>query len=98
AKKRSNFFSLVVNIYLIGSSVKRRVFKTLAGFRLYYSYYSANYTIGSITEEVKIFVIYNNINFKDIKRDELLGHTFIIRSLMTTAIIYYPKLPPSGLC
>jgi hypothetical protein len=55
AKKRSNFFSLVVDIYLIGSSIKRRVFKILAGFRLYYSYYSTNYTIGSITEEVKVY-------------------------------------------
>ena len=33
AKKRSNFFSLVVDIYLIGFGVKRRIFKTLAGFR-----------------------------------------------------------------
>ena len=54
-KKQSNFFSLVIDIYLIGSSVKRRVFKTLAGFRLYHSYYSTNYTIGSITKEVKVY-------------------------------------------
>ena len=55
AKKRSNFFSLVVDIYLIGSSIKRRAFKTLAGFRLCYGYYSTNYTIGSITKEVKVY-------------------------------------------
>ena len=56
AKKRSNFFSLVVDIYLIGSSIKRRVFKILAGFGLYYSYYSINCTIGSIAEEVKVYL------------------------------------------
>ena len=54
AKKRSNFFSLVVDIYFMGSDVKKRVFKTLTGFGLCYSYYSANYIIGNIAEEVKI--------------------------------------------
>ena len=44
-----------MDIYLIGSSIKRRVFKTLAGFGLYYSYYSINYTIGSITKEAKVY-------------------------------------------
>ena len=53
-KKRSNFFILLVDIYLIGSSIKRRVFKTLLGFKLCYSYYLANYIIGSIAEEVEV--------------------------------------------
>ncbi|XTI88235.1 hypothetical protein V2W45_1236457, partial [Cenococcum geophilum] len=39
AKKRSSFLSLILDIYLIGSSIKRRVIKTLLGFREYYSYY-----------------------------------------------------------
>jgi len=38
-------------------------------------------------------VIYNNVNFKDIKRDELLSYTSIIRLLTTAAIIFYPELP-----
>jgi hypothetical protein len=42
-------------------------------------------------------VIYNNINFKDIKRDKQLSHISVIHSLITAAIIYYPKLPLSGL-
>ena len=54
AKKRSNFFSSVVDIYLIGSGVKRRVFKTLACFRLCHGYHSANRTMGSIAEEAKV--------------------------------------------
>jgi len=42
-------------------------------------------------------VIYNNINFKDIKRDKLLSYTSIIRLLTTAAIILYPELPLSRL-
>ncbi|XTI87265.1 hypothetical protein V2W45_1203088, partial [Cenococcum geophilum] len=83
AKKWSNFFTSLVDIYLIGSGVKRRVFKTLSGFRLCYSYYSANRIINSIAKEVErylktlahnpqIVVIYNNVNFKNTKRDKLL--------------------------
>jgi len=44
-----------VDIYLISSGIKKRVFKTLAGFRLCYSYYSVNYTIGSVAKEVKVY-------------------------------------------
>src|SRR6266702_885882 len=43
-------------------------------------------------------IIYNNINFKDIKCNKLLSYISVIRSLTTTAIIYCPKLPLSGLC
>ena len=38
AKKRSNYFFIMLDAYLIGSGVKRRVIETLAGFRLCYSY------------------------------------------------------------
>ena len=41
--------------------------------------------------------MYNNINFKDIKRDKLLSYISIIYLLITAAIIYCPKLPLSGL-
>ena len=37
------------------------------------------------------------MNFKDTKRDELLGYTSIMRSLTTAAIIFCPELPLSGL-
>ncbi|XTI93248.1 hypothetical protein V2W45_1250821, partial [Cenococcum geophilum] len=39
AKKRSSFLSLILDIYLIGSSIKRRVIETLLGLGIYYSYY-----------------------------------------------------------
>jgi hypothetical protein len=42
-------------------------------------------------------VIYNNVNFKDIKRDKLLGYTSVIRSLTTATIIFYLELPLSRL-
>ena len=54
-KKQSNFFILFIDIYLMGSGIKRRVFKILADFKLCYSYYSINYTIGSITKEAKVY-------------------------------------------
>ncbi|XTI90429.1 hypothetical protein V2W45_1245614, partial [Cenococcum geophilum] len=55
AKKQFNFFTLLIDIYLIGSRVKRRVFKTLSGFRLYYSYYLVNRIINSIAKKVEIY-------------------------------------------
>jgi len=55
AKKRSNFFTLLIDIYFIGSGVKRRVFKTLSGFGLYYSYYLANCIINSIAKEAEVY-------------------------------------------
>ncbi|XTI90496.1 hypothetical protein V2W45_1242439, partial [Cenococcum geophilum] len=55
AKKRLNFFTSLIDIYLIGFKVKRRVFKTLFSFRLYYSYYLANYIINSIAKEAEVY-------------------------------------------
>src|SRR5690242_3774078 len=37
------------------------------------------------------------MNFKDTKRDEVLGHTATMRNLTTAAIIICPDLPMSGL-
>ena len=54
-KKRFNFFILLINIYFMGSKVKRRVFKILSGFRLYYSYYITNYIINNIAKEAKVY-------------------------------------------
>ncbi|XTI90540.1 hypothetical protein V2W45_1245615, partial [Cenococcum geophilum] len=54
AKKRFNFFTSLIDIYLISSRVKRRVFKTLSGFRLYYGYYLVNRIINSIAKEAEV--------------------------------------------
>jgi hypothetical protein len=42
-------------------------------------------------------IVYDNINFKDVKRDERLGHTSEMRSMTTAAIVHCPELPSSGL-
>ena len=42
-------------------------------------------------------VVYNNVNFKDTKRDKLLGYTSVMRSLTTATIIFCLELPLSRL-
>jgi len=37
-------------------------------------------------------IIYNNVNFKDKKHNELIGHTDTIQLITTAAIILCPKL------
>ena len=54
AKKRSSFLSSILDIYLIGFSIKRQVIKTLLGFRVYHSYHQANQLMGKITKEVEV--------------------------------------------
>jgi hypothetical protein len=54
AKKRSNFFITLVDIYLIGSGVKRRVFETLSGFGICHSYKQANRVMATIAEEAQV--------------------------------------------
>jgi len=39
----------------VGSRVKRRVFKTLSSFRLYYGYYLANRIINIIAKEAEVY-------------------------------------------
>jgi hypothetical protein len=42
-------------------------------------------------------VVYDNINFKDTKQDEIVGHKSYICSITTATIILCPELPSSGL-
>ena len=42
-------------------------------------------------------VVYDNVNFKNTIRDEVLGHTTTIRNLTTATIVICPKLPDSSL-
>ncbi len=57
AKKQSNFFPSLMDIYFISFGVKKRVFKTLSGFSLCHSYHLANYIMGSIAKEAKVYEI-----------------------------------------
>ncbi len=49
-KKRSNYLFTILDAYLIGSGIKRRVIETLAGFRLCYSYIYGNRLMRQIAE------------------------------------------------
>jgi len=46
----------------------------------------------------QIVVIYDNINFKNIKRDKLFSYISVMRFLMTVVIVYCFELPLLGLC
>jgi hypothetical protein len=60
AKKQSNFFTSLVDIYLVGSGVKRRVFETLSGFGVCHSYKQANRIMSTIAEDVEVYPLYVN--------------------------------------
>jgi len=40
--------------------------------------------------------VYDNVNFKDTVRDEVLGYIIIMRNLITAVIVIYLELPDSG--
>ncbi len=40
--------------------------------------------------------MYDNVNFKDTVRDEVLGYIIIMRNLITAVIVIYLELPDSG--
>jgi len=42
-------------------------------------------------------IVYNNVNFKDRKRDKVIGYTDIMRLIITAAIVLCPKLLTLGL-
>ena len=42
-------------------------------------------------------VVYDNVNFKNTIRDEVLGYTVVIRNLTITVIVICLELPDSGL-
>jgi len=42
-------------------------------------------------------IVYDNINFKDMKRDEVIGNKSEMRSMTTAAVVICPELPPGGL-
>ena len=58
-KKRLNLLPLILDMYLLGSSVKRRVIETLLGLRICHSYMTANRLILKVLEHVKASKIFN---------------------------------------
>lgn len=54
AKKRSNYLASVLDAYLIGSGVKRRVVETLSGFGLCHCYKQGNNLMKAIADREKV--------------------------------------------
>ena len=55
AKKRSNYLSSMLDAYLIGSGVKRRVVETLSGLGLCHSYAHGNHLMQTIANHEKVY-------------------------------------------
>jgi hypothetical protein len=55
ARKTSNFFHSLLDIYLIGSGVKRRVIETLSGFGICHSYKTANKRLQSVADGARVY-------------------------------------------
>ncbi|KIV98311.1 uncharacterized protein PV09_09843 [Verruconis gallopava] len=108
AKKQSDYLHGWLDIYLHGSGVKRRVIETLAGFGLCHSYTQVNRRMNALTtvakdelrsygDNLSTVLVYDNFNFKDTRRDEILGHTATMRAMTTAAIVICPSIPHTGL-
>jgi hypothetical protein len=54
AKQRSNFLHSLLDIYLLGSGVKRRVFSTLSGLGICHSYETANRLMHKLSETAAV--------------------------------------------
>lgn len=54
ARKRSNYLSSLLDAYLIGSGVKRRVVETLSGLGLCHSYMQGNRLMQKIADHEKV--------------------------------------------
>lgn len=55
-------------------------------------------TLQDLAHDPQMVVVYDNINFKDAKRDEIVGHKSVATTAMTTAVLLRSTgLPPSGL-
>jgi hypothetical protein len=54
AKTRSNFFASIIDIYLMGSGVKRRVIETLSGLGICHSYSKANKVLHTVSNTARV--------------------------------------------
>src|SRR5712664_3866233 len=53
--------------------------------------------IKELTKHPQAVVVYDNINFKDTKRDEHVGHKPTMQAMTTACIIHCPFLPDNVL-
>jgi hypothetical protein len=54
SKQKSNFFSCILDVYLAGSGVKRRVIETLSGLGICHSYHTVNRLLKDIASNAKV--------------------------------------------
>jgi hypothetical protein len=54
ARSQSNFFATIIDIYLIGSGVKRRVIETLSGLGICHSYWKANEVLHDVADVARV--------------------------------------------
>ena len=54
ARNQSNFFATIMDIYLIGSGVKRRVIETLSGLGICHSYCKANKVLHDVADTTRV--------------------------------------------
>ena len=54
ARNQSNFFATMIDIYLIGSGVKRRVIETLSGLGICHSYWKANKALHDVADAARV--------------------------------------------
>jgi hypothetical protein len=59
--------------------------------------YSSQEKIKELAKHLQAVVVYDNINFKDTKRDEHVGHKATMQAMTTACIIHCPFLPETGL-
>ncbi|KAK0123584.1 hypothetical protein ONS96_000425 [Cadophora gregata f. sp. sojae] len=108
SKKQSNYIQSYLDLYLLGSGVKRRVVEVLSGLGICHSYQTGNTTMKELAALAKTrlpplgrnpqsIIVYDNINFQDNKRDEVLGHVKTQEAMTTAAIIICPEIPITGL-
>jgi hypothetical protein len=69
----------------------------LLGRLLWYCRANVRRQLKVLARNPQTVVVYDNINFKDTKRDEVVGHKSHMCSMTTAAIILCPELPSSGL-
>ena len=54
ARNQSNFFATIIDIYLIGSGVKRRVIETLSGLGICHSYSKTNKVLHDVADAARV--------------------------------------------
>lgn len=100
----SNFLPSLMDTYLHGSGVKRRVVELLSGLGVCHRYTSGNRLLNEIAilakakiremkNDPRLVVVYDNINFKDTVRDEHMGHRATMEALTTSCLTLCDDIP-----